>query len=236
MTAVNVISVSGTLPAEFPILGSTCVGVIAPGADCQLSISFRPAKSGSRSALINVFGNVGPSPQAIVVTGKGLTPGASSTVPVVEFYNKDLDHYFISSDPAEIAELDAGTRIKGWIRTSLSFRAYPPGQAGASPVCRFYLPPQFGDSHFFGRGTAECEATEQKYPGFDYESPEVMDMILPAIGTCPANTIPVYRVFSNRSDTNHRYTTDRAIRDQMVEIGWMAEGDGPDLVVMCSPL
>jgi hypothetical protein len=27
--------------------------------------------------------------------------------------------------------------------------------------------------------------------------------------------------------------TDRAVRDQMVARGWLAEGDGPDLVVMC---
>ena len=46
----------------------------------------------------------------------------------------------------------------------------------------------------------------------------------------------VYRVFSNRLDANHRYTTDRATRDQMVASGWIAEGDGPDTVVMCAPL
>jgi hypothetical protein len=45
----------------------------------------------------------------------------------------------------------------------------------------------------------------------------------------------VYRVFSNRTDANHRYMVDRAVRDQMVAHGWLAEGDGPDLVVMCSP-
>jgi len=28
---------------------------------------------------------------------------------------------------------------------------------------------------------------------------------------------------------------DRATRDQMVGKGWLAEGDGPDLVVMCAP-
>ena len=51
----------------------------------------------------------------------------------------------------------------------------------------------------------------------------------------PAGTAPVDRVFSNRADANHRYMTDRALRDQMVASGWLAEGDGPDLVVMCAP-
>ena len=36
-------------------------------------------------------------------------------------------------------------------------------------------------------------------------------------------------------DANHRYMTDRTVRDQMVAKGWLAEGDGPDLVVMCAP-
>jgi hypothetical protein len=28
---------------------------------------------------------------------------------------------------------------------------------------------------------------------------------------------------------------DRTVRDQMVATGWLAEGDGPDQVVMCAP-
>ena len=36
-------------------------------------------------------------------------------------------------------------------------------------------------------------------------------------------------------NTYHRYMTDKAIRDQMVAKGWLAEGDGPDLVVMGAP-
>jgi uncharacterized protein YfaP (DUF2135 family) len=54
-------------------------------------------------------------------------------------------------------------------------------------------------------------------------------------GACPANTIPVYRVFNNRPDGNHRYSTDPAIRDQMVARGGIAEGYGPNAVIMCAP-
>jgi hypothetical protein len=157
------------------------------------------------------------------------------TLPVVEFYHAVFDHYFISADPTEIGLLDAGTQIKGWARTSLSFNAYGPLRAGASPVCRFYIPPALGDSHFFGRGSDECASTAQHHPEFDYESPEVIDVILPTGGSCPANTAPIYRVFSNRADANHRYTTSRSVRDEMVAKGWLAEGDGPDRVVMCAP-
>ena len=62
-----------------------------------------------------------------------------------------------------------------------------------------------------------------------------MQMFLPNAGICPAETMPIYRVFDNRPDANHRYMTDRTVRTAMVARGWLAEGDGPDLVVMCAP-
>ena len=158
-------------------------------------------------------------------------PGAS----VVEFYHAALDHYFITWMPNEIAILDAGTQIRGWTRTGYSFKTHTTPQAGTSPVCRYYIPPALGDSHFFGRGTAECSVTGQKNPTFVLEDPAFMQTFLPAAGVCPANATPVYRVFSNRLDANHRYMTDRTVRDQMIAKGWLAEGDGPDLVVMCAP-
>jgi hypothetical protein len=90
-----------------------------------------------------------------------------------------------------------------------------------------------GRFHFFGRGTSECNATGAANPTFVLEDPQFMQLLLPQLGVCPAGTITIYRVFSNRADANHRYMTDRAIRDQMVARGWLAEGDGADLVVMC---
>ncbi len=57
----------------------------------------------------------------------------------------------------------------------------------------------------------------------------------PTAGTCGAGLIAVYRAFSNRLDANHRYMILRSLRDDRVTRGWLAEGDGPDLVVMCAP-
>ncbi len=56
-----------------------------------------------------------------------------------------------------------------------------------------------------------------------------------ASGACAPGTVPVYRVWDRRVDTNHRYMTDRSLRDQMVALGWVKEGAGPDAVVMCAP-
>jgi hypothetical protein len=161
--------------------------------------------------------------------------GAAVPATVVEFYNATLDHYFITWVADEIAKLDAGIELKGWTRTGKTFKTYTTVQTGTSPVCRFYIPPASGDSHFFGRGTVECTATAQKNPSFTLEDPAFMQMFLPVAGVCPSNTTEVYRVFDNRRDANHRYMTDRTVRDQMVAMGWLAEGDGPNMVVMCAP-
>ena len=74
-------------------------------------------------------------------------------------------------------------------------------------------------------------------PSFVEESTAVMYIDLPdaTTGACPVGDIPVYRVWDNRVDTNHRYTTDRTMRSQMVAQGWVAEGYGPDQVIMCAP-
>lgn len=158
-----------------------------------------------------------------------------SAVDVVEFYHAALDHYFITWVAAEIAALDAGTQIRGWTRTGTQFKAHAAAQPGTSPICRFYIPPALGDSHFFGRGTVECDSTGRNNPSFVLESSDFMRMALPVSGVCAAGLVPVYRVFSNRPDANHRYLTDRPLRDRMVDRGWLAEGDGPDQVVMCAP-
>jgi hypothetical protein len=48
-------------------------------------------------------------------------------------------------------------------------------------------------------------------------------------------TAPIYRLYDNRPDANHRYTTDAQIRLAMIASGWIPEGYGPMGVVMCSP-
>ena len=159
----------------------------------------------------------------------------NTTAEAVEFYNAELDHYFISHIAAEIAKLDAGTTIKGWTRTGQSFNVYVSTGAATSPVCRFYIPPGKGDSHFYGRGSAECDATQAANPTFVNEDPQFFHVILPSLGVCPVATRNVYRVFSGRADANHRYMVDSGIRATMVARGWTAEGDGDDLVVMCAP-
>ncbi len=199
---------------------------------------------------VTLLSALGLSSDGQTIVGSGIRAGAEDTlgftvryanattfaapVSVVEFYNAALDHYFITYVVDEIAKLDNGT-FKGWARTGLSFKAYATAQSGTSAVCRIYIPPGKGDGHFFGRDTNECDGTMAKNPTFILESSTFLYLYPPTLGTCATGQLPVYRVFSNRADANHRYSTSRAVRDQMVSKGWLAEGDGADIVVMCAP-
>jgi lysyl endopeptidase len=168
-----------------------------------------------------------------------LTPDAANTsnqAVAVEFYNRTLDHYFITIDANEINLLDTGV-LRGWERTGVRFLAYSAPTAGANPVCRFYLRPEVGDSHFYSADPAESDRVRQQFPSWIYESPAVFYIALPnaATSACPANTRPVWRFF-NTFRTNHRYTPEVTIRDTLRgNATWLAEGYGPDSVIMCSP-
>lgn len=161
---------------------------------------------------------------------------STQTVDVVEFYHTASDHYFMSAATAEIADLDHGVHA-GWTRTGFTFKSYATSAAGSSPVCRFYIPPASGDSHFYSASVTECTQVRQAYPAFTYESANVFYIGLPDLvnGSCAAGMLAVYRVWDNRADTNHRYTTSTAVRQQMQAAGWVAEGYGPNQVIMCAP-
>ena len=176
--------------------------------------------------------------------------GAAAVIPAlpvtsVEYYHLGLDHYFISSLQPEIDVLDSG-RIAGWARTGDSFRVFAGAQSGlgwVNPVCRFYIPPAHGNSHFFSASPAECatvlqrSATDPNFSGYVYEAPNAFYIGLPdtSSGSCPAGTVPVYRLWNQRADSNHRYTASAAIKATMLTRNYVAEGYGTDAVIMCAP-
>ncbi|HVE49129.1 MAG TPA: trypsin-like peptidase domain-containing protein [Casimicrobiaceae bacterium] len=174
------------------------------------------------------------------LTRQYLTPEAKSAnneAVAVEFYNRALDHYFITIDSNEINFLDTG-QLRGWERTGIRFLAYNAPAAGANPVCRFYLKPSVGDSHFYSADPAECERVKVQFgASWIFESPSVFYIALPnaTTGACPGNTRPVWRFFNSRT-TNHRYTQEVGIRESLrADPVWVAEGYGPDAVIMCAP-
>jgi len=164
---------------------------------------------------------------------------ATEQITAVEFYHSGLDHYVIIATPSEIADLDTGVH-PGWVRTGYQFPAFKAGSAyaGTSPVCRFYAP--VISSHFYSAKPSECDDVKTKFAdAWTFESAEVFRAIVvdPNTGICPTDTTPVYRLWNDRADVNHRYSDQIAVFQFMVGKGYKPEGDGsPALpVAYCTP-
>jgi len=177
---------------------------------------------------------------ALIVRYLGEHP---ASVPVVEFYNTTLRHYFITASVAEAAGIDAGAAGPGWQRTGETLRAWQPLTAAslagvpqlARTLCRFYGTPGRGpNSHFYTINTPECDAVRTD-PGWTFENYAFYayaPLAAAAGNTCPGGLLPVYRAYNNgfaQNDSNHRYTTSPAIYQQMRQQGWAGEG-----VVFCA--
>jgi len=226
------LTISDFDPEDFNRAGTCSIGsALGANQSCSVQLTFSPTATGTRRAALDIATDVGN--QLVFLYGSGNTPGSAAGV--IEFYHQALNHYFISINAQEVYDLDYGVH-PGWTRTGERFNAYPGPTVATNPVCRFYIPPANGDSHFFSASPQECGDTHTKFPGFDYESTNVFYIGLPdtTTGACPPNTVPVYRVWDNRADSNHRYTTSIVIRDQMVAQGGIAEGYGPNNVIMCA--
>ncbi len=170
-------------------------------------------------------------------------------VQVDEFYNAALGHYFITADNEEKRWFDSGV-LGGWMRTGESFKAYAKGSnpsSAVNAVCRFYSPPirQINDSeyykgsnsHFLSAEAGECmTVAELWWFAWLWEGDNQFQIELPdqTTGSCSPGTIPVYRLSNHAGDGSHRYTTNVAIRAQMLTAGHVAEGYGPERVVMCA--
>jgi hypothetical protein len=167
-----------------------------------------------------------------------VTPNSSlaSADTVTEFYNTNLDNYFITADANEASAIDNGSAGSGWSRTGNSFKS-----GGNTPVCRFYGSLSPGpNSHFYTVDPGECASLKQiqastpiTKPRWNFESLDFVST--PASnGVCPGGTVPVYRAYNNGYargvDSNHRITSNLAAIQQQVACGWSSEG-----VVMCAP-
>jgi hypothetical protein len=239
--SATAIGFSNSNAGEFLVSGNSCTGAtVAVGATCGFSVAFAPTSTGARSGTLILSYN--SKTLVIGLNGTGTTATTSSpTVPVVEFYNPIFDHYFITSVPVEISLLNARQPpFQDWVPTGLSFNGYANATAPASSVaiCRFFnstFAPK--SSHFYAPHGLGCEATIAGFPDWKLEDDKLFNSMLPdASGACPAGTIPVYRLYNNGMGgaPNHRFVTSLAERQNMINKGFVAEGNGIG-VGMCAP-
>ena len=163
-------------------------------------------------------------------------PPPPNKVLAIEFYHAGYDHYFVAATTQDAIDLDTGVH-PGWIRTGYTFNVWDGTDGRTNPVCRYYIPPGYGDSHFFSAAPDECAIALVKFPWLVKETDAAFYIALPdpQTGNCLANEVGVYRLWNGRPDSNHRYTTSAQIKAQMIAAGYTAEGYGPDQVDMCAP-
>ncbi|HTQ87481.1 MAG TPA: choice-of-anchor D domain-containing protein, partial [Candidatus Solibacter sp.] len=75
---------TGTNPGDFAAVG--CAAGVAPGASCNISVTFTPTATGARSATLQITSNATNSPQTVGISGTGLaaptaTPSGTVTFP-----------------------------------------------------------------------------------------------------------------------------------------------------------
>ena len=158
-------------------------------------------------------------------------------VTVVEFFNPFSGHYFLTSSPDEVQDIEAGKSGPGWVRTGLTFKAFAgtapapgaicPGSGCGVPVYRFYGPVH--NSHVFTANEAEAEILRRPGSGWIFERIEFRTELPNAAGQCPAGYAPVLRFYNNRgqvADGNHRFITREDERARMKSRGWIEEGVG----------
>jgi hypothetical protein len=213
----NSFDTSFGLGGVFPLPGMQSVSALALDAHSRLLVAGQDATS--------------------AVLARYDLSGTLASVPVVEFYNTNLDHYFITADAGEAAGIDGGSAGPGWIRTGNSFKS-----GGSTPVCRFYGSQVPGpNSHFYTLAGAECDGLKQlqaitpaTQKRWNFESLDFVSTP-PTNGTCPTGTVPVYRAYNNGFargvDSNHRISSAAAAIQDVVMRGWINEG-----VVMCAPI
>ena len=162
---------------------------------------------------------------------------AAQSVTIVEYYNRPLDAYFITSRANEQALLDANSA--DFLRTGMRFTTASgmPPDANLASVCRYYisLATPYTRSHFYGITAADCFLDLSIPPptGFSYEGQDFFVM-KPTNGACPTGApVPVRRNFRPAIDgrtPNHRYSVSMATYNAMVAAGWSAEG-----IAFCVP-
>lgn len=236
--ALNITAITAT-PADFSVSGN-CVGHRNPSSTCALSIVLNPGAAGSIVGQVAVTFSESPTPMTVPLLGAGVLSESTALPIVVEYYNPDLDNYFITADTGEQAFVDSGA-VGRWLRTGNAFRS-----DGATLVCRFYgneaTNPATGriygpNSHFYTADQSECDELRSAYvasaPSWKFESLDFSTARL-AGAACAPGTVPVYRAYNNGAargiDSKHRITTNRTSIEQVAARGWIDEG-----IAMCAP-
>jgi predicted dienelactone hydrolase len=107
------ITFAGTDPKDFS-QSNTCGSSVAAAASCSISVVFKPAAQGTRSATMSIADTSSDSPQQIALNGTGYTIRASD-VPAVNFV---LASSPFTAPPVPTGPEPVGPRVLHWVDLS----------------------------------------------------------------------------------------------------------------------
>jgi len=88
--SITGLALTGTNASDFAQT-NTCGSSVAASANCTISVTFRPAASGSRTASVIITDNASGSPQTVSLSGTGTAALASLSATSLAFGNEPID-------------------------------------------------------------------------------------------------------------------------------------------------
>lgn len=259
LTVNDVIAANGTRVPDFSASQRTfrvatvvvSDGLLSADAMAYYDYFAQRMEARERIATHEGFSKVPGTPFFVATGGRGaliatVDPAAAITtqVTVTEYFHAQLNYYFMTSRASEKALLDAAP---AWSKTGASFRMLANPEPAVSGNVRFYFDKIAKNgtrgSHFYTINATDIAnltalnpsnaATPQKPVNEGVDSYAYRPTGSGVNATCPAATVPVYRLFRGAhfpDDPNHRFTTSLSVYNQFVAQGWDGEG-----VNFCAP-
>jgi predicted dienelactone hydrolase len=81
VSSIRSIAVTGANATDFSQT-NTCSSSLAPGAKCNITVTFKPTKIGPRTASVTITDSAAGSPQAVALSGTGVISGPNATLSV----------------------------------------------------------------------------------------------------------------------------------------------------------
>ncbi|CAH9019363.1 WD40/YVTN/BNR-like repeat-containing protein [Candidatus Nitrosacidococcus sp. I8] len=168
----------------------------------------------------------------------GTTFNQEHTVTVTEFYNSNIDQYFMTTDPEAMGA--SGVAGAGWAPTGQSFTAWSVlGSSVGAYVCQFYGSLNPGpNSHYWTISPSECNQlldlqaqTPENTPRWNFEKYPFMAIpvqVSDGVQSCPDSYSPIYHAYNNGpvqgKESGFRYVSDRSVLEPLFDAGWIDAG------------
>jgi hypothetical protein len=69
--AISALTFSGSDAGDFLVSSTSCLGEVAAGSSCQVTVNFAPQAEGPRTAVLSIVSNAPLSPASVTLSGTG---------------------------------------------------------------------------------------------------------------------------------------------------------------------